>query len=172
MSYAIAPGLRARAFFRWEEREFFFGSTTPGFNRDGEVTRGGGDLAWAFPAHWLWGASWVRLGYRVRRENAVGSQFDAYGHEPVVTLSLILPESVSLNLDGRIEWREYDHTSSFEPSAGIREDVIGQLRTAFRRSLGKSLSLELVYAYTNRSSNVDIFDYRRHELTALTTYHY
>ena len=172
LSFALGPRLGSRAFFRWEGRTYFFGFTSPGFDRDGDVTHAGGDLSYVLPSDWFWGTSFARVGYRMRREDAVGFEFDAYGHQPVFTLSLALPRAVVLTLDGRVEWRDYDNASSLDPSAGTRDDLIGELHAIFQRPFGDHVSAELTYSYTDRNSNVAAFEYQRHVLSVLATYQY
>ena len=172
LSFQISNEMFVRAFFRYESREFFIPVTLAAFDRDGEINRGGADLFYSLPADWLWGSSWVRAGYRFREENSDGSQFRSGGHVPVLTISLALPARLILNLDGRIEWRKYDVASLVDPSVGIREDHIGRLRTAVLRPLTDHLTLELSHVWTDRTSNVNSFDYQRHELSLLATYQY
>jgi len=172
LSFQIGPKLVSRAFFRWEGRRFFISNPSPGFDRDGDVTHAGGDISYAFPANWLFGQSFARIGYRMRREDAEGFEYDAYGHEPVITLSLAMPQEILLTLDGRAEWRAYENPSRFDPSAGLRNDLIGQLRAILQRPFGNHLTAELTYGYINRSSNVAAFEYERHELSVLATYRY
>ena len=66
----------------------------------------------------------------------------------------------------------YDVASLVDPSVGIREDHIGRLRTAVLRPLTDHLTLELSHVWTDRTSNVNSFDYQRHELSLLATYQY
>ena len=172
LSFQIGPQVVSRAFFRWEGRRFFIPDPSPGFDRDGDVTHAGGDISFAFPSVWFWGQSYARVGYRMRREDARGFEYDAYGHEPVITVSFALPRKIVLTLDGRVEWRAYENASSLDTSVGLREDVIGQLRSIVQRSFGKHLTAELSYGYTDRSSNVPSFAYSRHELSVLATYRY
>ena len=175
LSFTIGSRMVSRAYFRWEVRSFQY-EVAPGnedFNRDGEVTRGGGDLSFVLPSGWFWGSSFARVGYSIRREDADGKEYDAYGHEPVITLTLALPRSVLLTLDGRVEWRAYENRSRFQAmGAGNREDVIGQLRAIIQRPFGDHVAAELSYGYINRSSNADAFEYKRHELSVLATYRY
>ncbi|MCH2172656.1 tetratricopeptide repeat protein [Myxococcota bacterium] len=183
---AIEPGitlqinsvLSARAFYRYDDRDFFFETPSPElFDRTGEVQYGGADLYWSLPPLLSSQPSWLRIGYLHRQESARGDQYDAKGNQPIVTLSLGLPAEFSAVLDGRIEWRDYDEPAylgpgTFSPATGTREDRISQLRIAIQRAFGAHFELEANYGYTNRNSNVPSFDYDRHVVGLLATYLY
>ena len=77
-----------------------------------------------------------------------------------------------LTVDGRYEWRNFDHPASFDSSPEDREDEIARVRASFSRPFGRHIVLELGYRYTDRSSNVDIVEYDRHVGEFLATYRY
>jgi tetratricopeptide (TPR) repeat protein len=176
-THAIEPGLYyqvgdlyTRAFVRYESRTFH-NTAPPAFDRDGDVTTPGFDAYYFLPDPMGWGESWIRAGYRYRRENTKGTEFDAHGNLPVVTLSLALPSEVVMGLDGRYEWRSFDNPSVVDP-AGSRSDRIGTFRTTLQRVLWGNISGEIAYTYTNRDSNLDVFAYDRHEFGVIATYQY
>ncbi len=181
-THAVEPSLRwvpnqkflTNVFLRYDDR-IFFPSTpnNPELDRDGGVYKVGFDQYYFLPDWMGWGGGYVRAGYRFRRESTDGDEFDSIGNEPVLTLGFSLPQDIFLTIDGRYEWRDFDHPSSlFKAPQGDRDDEIARLRVGFSRPFGRHIVLELGYRYTDRSSNVDLVEYHRHVGEFLATYRY
>jgi len=167
----IGAGLSSRVFLRFEDRHYYE-SSSPQLDRSGDVEHLGVDFFYALPASWGGDRGWLRAGYRYRVEHTEGDEYDSRGHQPVATLSMILPGGFSLTLDGRFEWRRYEDPSVFKPTGGRRKDRITNVTLGLERELLENIDLGLIYAYTDDHSNVDFFDYSRHQVSLLATYVY
>ena len=172
LTWAITPALAARASFRFEDRTYYLTPATPGFNRDGHVEYIGTDLFYALPSPNPIAENWLRLGYRHRREDTTGDQFNSKGNQPLLTLAMGLPWQIQSIIDARVEWRDYEAISPFQPTAGRRKDRIATVRAGLERLIGPQTSLEVAYRFTDRDSNVNFFVYERHEVSFLATYRY
>lgn len=168
-----AWNIQARPYFRYERRDYDdIGMLGELLDRDGNVYTPGVDLFYTLPWFPEWGSSWVRLGYRFRKESADSDEFDSEGHEPIVALGLALPRDFFLSLEGRYEWREYDSPSLFDdPGSSDQSDRIRVFRSSISRRFGKHMSAEIFYRYTDRGSNVKVYRYRRNEVQLRFTYH-
>ncbi len=176
LTWEISSRLATRISFRVEDRTYYFTPQIPALDRTGTVDFAGADFFFALPPLMasanIQASNWLRFGYRYRNENSRGDQFLSSGNQPLFTLALALPGQVQSILDARVEWRDYAVASLREPSAGPRRDTIAIVRAGLERPLGDHASLELSYRYSNRSSNVNYFDYQRHEISFLGTYRY
>ena len=172
LTWSISSAFAVRASCRFEDRTYHLTPATPAFNRNGNVEYAGIDLFYVLPTEDPAAESWLRLGYRFRNEDTSGNQFVSEGHQPLVTLALALPWEIQSIVDARVEWRDYEKPSLYQPSAGPRRDRISILRAALERPLGEYVDLELSYRYTDRDSNVDFFVYDRHEIGFTASYRY
>jgi tetratricopeptide (TPR) repeat protein len=176
LTWEISSRLAARVSLRVEDRTYYFTPPTPAFDRTGTVDYAGTDVFLALPPLMAsakpQASNWLRFGYRYRNEDSRGDQFLSSGNQPLFTLALALPWQVQSILDARVEWRDYAVPSLREPAAGPRRDTIAIVRGGFERPLGDRASLEISYRYSNRNSNVNYFDYQRHEISFLGTYRY
>ena len=89
-----------------------------------------------------------------------------------MTLAVALPWEVQSVVDLRVEWRDYEAPSAYQPAVGPRRDRIAILRAGLARTLWDRLSAELDYRFTDRDSNVNFFVYDRHEISLMATYRY
>jgi tetratricopeptide (TPR) repeat protein len=172
LTWEITPTLATRVSYRREDRSYFFTPATPEFNRDGDVQYAGIDLFYSLPSIDQVAQSWMRVGYRYRKEATKGNQFRSRGDQPLLTLAVNLPWQLQSIVDARVEWRDYDAASLYQPTAGPRRDRIAIVRAGLERPLGRQTSLEVSYRYTNRDSNVNFFVYDRHEINFMATYRY
>ena len=167
----IGGGLSSRIFLRYEDRRYYE-SVDDAFRRDGDVEHLGADFYYALPQSWGGAPGWLRAGYRYRVEHTDGSQYDSKGHQSVLTLSAPLPGDFWARLEGRLEWWRYDNANDIQPAAGKRRDRIATISLGLERELLEHLNLGLVYVFTDDHSNVDFFDYQRHQVSLLATYVY
>ncbi len=176
LTWKISSRWATRVSFRVEDRTYYFTPADPEFDRTGSVEYVGADAFYLLPAVLAspnaGASSWLRVGYRYRNEDSAGNQFLASGNQPIFTLALALPWQIQSIVDARVEWRDYAVPSLREPTVGPRRDTIAILRAGVERPLGENTSLEIAYRYTNRSSNVNYYDYQRHEISFLGTYRY
>lgn len=176
LTWKISPRWATRVSFRVEDRTYYFTPADPEFDRTGSVEYVGADAFYLLPSVLASpnaeASSWLRVGYRYRNEDSAGNQFLASGNQPIFTLALALPWQIQSIVDARVEWRDYAVPSLREPTVGPRRDTIATLRAGAERPLGENASLEIGYRYTNRSSNVNYYDYQRHEISFLGTYRY
>ena len=105
-------------------------------------------------------------------EHTDGNQYDSKGHQSVLTLSAPLPGDFWARLEGRLEWWHYANANDIEPAAGRRRDRIASISLGLEKELLEHLNLGLVYVYTDDHSNVDFFEYHRHQVNLLATYLY
>ena len=171
LTWELSERLAARASFRFEDRTYFFDQPA-GFDRTGDVEYAGVDLFWVLPETIPGFENWLRVGYRYRDEDSTGNQFDSSGNQPIMTLAVALPWEVQSVVDLRVEWRDYEAPSAYQPAVGPRRDRIAILRAGLERTLWDRLSAELDYRFTDRDSNVNFFVYDRHEISLMATYRY
>jgi len=184
--------LLTRAFFRFEDRDFFReteafpGDALPaGFeernrtdplDRDGQVLLPGVEQYWFFPDFTGWGRGFVRLGYSHRRENTQGSEADSSGHIGNLMVGLPLVAELFLLAEGEYEWRHYSHVSVIGLLSGeetdFRNEQVRRARLLLRRPLTERVTAELGYRWTKWTSNVDFFEFDRHNTYFLVTYRY
>lgn len=157
----LSRGWLTRPFARFEDRSFFTDPATPELDADGRVRLLGIDQYWFPTTLTPFGGGFVRAGGRYRDENAQGSEFDSRGWEWLVTLGARMPLDSSLMIEGSFERRRFDEPSSFQPTAGDREDRIARVWVALRRPLSGPFSIELSWRYTHWASNVDAYDFNQ-----------
>jgi tetratricopeptide (TPR) repeat protein len=181
VNYVFREDLFARAFFRYENRQFFTSSgstpTNPDtFNRDGRVQTAGFDQYWTLPDLFGWatpsGPTYLRAGFRYRSEDTSGDEFDSHGPMAIGSFGLALPFETHLFTEVWYERRRFKHASIFEPAGGDRKDHITQVRVTLQRPIFERVSLSAGYYYTHWNSNVEVYDFDRNVYELRMTYYY
>jgi Flp pilus assembly protein TadD len=164
--------LFARVFYRIDDRAFFTENPNPALQRDGQVTQPGGDVYWFLPNSFGWGRNVARVGFRYRRENSDGNEYDSRGPIGVASLAVPLPSRTRFVMEGWYERRRFKNPSGFQPLVGDRSDKITQVRFLLQRSLSEHFWLEGEYRFVHWGSNVETYDFERHVSAVRIGYRY
>ena len=102
---------------------------------------------------------------------AEGSDYDFIGGGGWLGLRQLLPGRFILDLNGLVEYDDYESRSSFAVANenGDREDIIGSAGAVLTRPITDWLSVSARYQYLNNESNTQVFDYDRHIAGAFVT---
>lgn len=151
-----------RAFFRFAYRDYKFKKVSPAQNRDGFNYIGGYDHAW-FPTD------------RIELRGGLGAgHFDSDQGEYTYTGPWVrvggnakLPWELAFDVDFLYEHQFYANRSAFSPASSIppgrkRDDDVFLLWVVLERSITDHLKVEARYRYQDDSSNIPVFDYKRH----------
>jgi tetratricopeptide (TPR) repeat protein len=180
--------LSTHAFYHIEGRDYKV-PITPAFvpilNRDGLVQRAGLEQ-YTYLGDWFgWGANFVMVGFRYRREDSDGTEWSSNGYQPNITIGVPLPYRALWTTFFGYEWRNFDNPSCFgtgsmlsdcsaipDPTGPKRKDEIIELLTEIRVPLTGQLDGAARYRYWNRNSNVPFYSYDRNLVQLLVTYRY
>lgn len=119
----------------------------------------------------------LRLGYQRDTEAAQGTAFNYHGNRLQTGGEAVLPwQNVALRVDYEVHWRDYtyaqtlftDRDGNLSPRSDLERDLFVQLS----KPLPHRLSVALQYLGVWNSSNVPVYDYTKHVLTALVTWTY
>jgi len=102
---------------------------------------------------------------------AQGSDYDFTGGGGWLGLRQLLPARLVLDLNGGVEYDNYESRSSFATASedDEREDIIGTAGAVLTRPITDWLSVSARYQYLNNESNTKVFDYDRHIAGAFVT---
>ena len=151
----------------------------PGVNehdyRDRDGWGYGGTLQHAVP---VGRESALYVGLRYVGFAADGKEYDFNGGELFSGVETLLPGQIALRGEAGIGYFPFANQSSYIDPPNVpgsfegddREDVAYRVRVELERGLGAGFSLLARYRYTNRMSNVDVFDYDRHVAGLYVTY--
>lgn len=114
----------------------------------------------------------LRGGGFVRDYTAKGAEYDFTGGGGWLAIRQTLPAQFILDLQGGVEFDDYESESSFllaSESPRDREDLIGTAGVVLTRPITDWLSVSGRYQYLNNDSNTELFNYDRHVVGAFVT---
>ncbi len=190
-SFRFIPykGFVTSLYYGYQRRDYLFDlpSNLDELNRDGGVQRAGIDQIWYTPDWTGWGQNYVTAGFRFRRENSKGTEYDSNGYAPQIGVGISLPWEMFWTNSFGYEWRNFSNPSCLElypsttlcdsttpraPGAQDRRDEILRVSTDLRIPIIETVFVDLRYAFWKRMSNVDFYSYERNLAQFMITYRY
>ena len=101
------------------------------------------------------------------RTHAASSDYQFHAHQGYVGVHLPLWWKVGLDLTYLYRRDDYANPNTFSRSRAIRHDDEHHVSTALVRPITSHVSAMITYYATVNGSNVEVFDYRRHVVSAL-----
>ncbi len=121
---------------------------------------------------------YIKIGYQYDDENARGRNWDYRGHRLLAGFQYTLPWDVRFRYDLDYHWRFYDHKNTLHPDSTKsfvrRRDnepihLVGVAKD-FRFVAPFTAAVE--YFYDRGHSNIDLYDFRRHNVTMSLAWHF
>ena len=165
-----------RLFYQYQDLSYFndYRNSRPPFpedalDRDGDRQRLGFKQYVRLPrraGHLRFGADWDRL-------ETEGVEYDYSGPSVWAGFGLRLPHGASFDGGYRHSWRDYDMKSVFQPGlAESTTDRIHRVAADLEFPLNQNAYLTFTAAYTNRNSDVELYDYSRLIFGSYLTYNF
>ena len=111
----------------------------------------------------------LRAGYSLRLQETDGSDFDALSHGFVLGAAAPLVAGISGEVYYALSLDDYDNANSLAGAGGFafaRDDTVHGAGLRLKRPLAAHLELFLRYDYTRLESNIGVFDYDQHAISA------
>ena len=159
--------LAATAAYRCDYADYFF-DTLPVRNRDGTAHTLRGSLAFQIPPTDLRG----RAGYFHTWHNTKGSDFDRNTNGLFLSLQHPLPWEISGHVEYTRLFADYRYPNSFTGLTAARRDRADLVSARLTRPLRERLDVFVRYDSTRNNSNIAIFGYTQHVVSAGLTYRF
>ncbi|HEY6199791.1 MAG TPA: surface lipoprotein assembly modifier, partial [Candidatus Binatia bacterium] len=161
--------------FRFQGKDFFHNERAPGVDNQDALNN---TVGWLHFFLFEKSRHYIKIGYQYDDENARGRNWDYRGHRLLAGFQYTLPWDVRFRYDLDYHWRYYVHRNTLHPESTPplvrRRDnepihLVGVAKD-FRFVVPFTAAVE--YFYDRGHSNIDLYDFRRHNVTMSLAWHF